>query len=59
MLKQHGHILDLGAVPSRSTINTSQLPEVDSGQRVGRTRCVYDGPEIGSTSVRSEVELTG
>ena len=49
MLKQHGHILDLGAVPSRSTINTSQLPEVDSGQRVGRTRCVYDGAEIGST----------
>ena len=21
--------------------------------------CVYDGPELGSTSVRSEVELTG
>ena len=37
--------MDSGAVPDASTINTSQLPEVDSGQRVGRTRCVYDGAE--------------
>ena len=46
MMKQHGRISDRGAVPRRSTINTF-------------TECAYDGPELGSTSVGSEVELTG
>ena len=39
MLKQRGHILDLGAVPSSSTISTFH-------------ECVYDGAEIGSTGVK-------
>ena len=37
-MKQRERILDLGAVPSDSTINTF-------------TECVYDGVEIGSTGV--------
>jgi len=45
-LKQRGHILDLGAVPSSSTISTFD-------------ECVYDGAENRIDRCESEVELTG
>ena len=44
-MKQRGHILDLGAVPSDSTISTF-------------TKCSYDGVEIRIDRCESEVELT-
>lgn len=54
-LKQRGHILDLGAVPNRSTTDT--LEDVlyrDNAAEVNRVVdwCIFDGSEIGSTGMK-------
>ena len=68
-LKQRGHILDLGAVPSGSTINTGMrltvcrdsykngLRAEDDDTGSNPVLCVFDGVEIGSTGVNIEWSL--